>query len=45
LQGRASDKLNLILAGAAVTIIPPVLVFISMQKYYLNSLTSSGLKG
>ncbi len=45
LQGRASDKLNLILAGAAVTIIPPVIVFISMQKYYLKSIMSSGLKG
>jgi alpha-1,4-digalacturonate transport system permease protein len=45
LQGRASDKLNLILAGAAVTIIPPVLVFISMQKYYLKSIMSSGVKG
>ncbi|TFG82267.1 MAG: carbohydrate ABC transporter permease [Spirochaetales bacterium] len=45
LQGRASDKLNLILAGAAVTILPPVLVFISMQKYYLSSIMTSGLKG
>ena len=45
LQGRSSDKLNLILSGAAVTILPPVLVFIAMQKYYLKSIMSSGVKG
>ncbi len=45
LQGRSSDKLNLILAGAAVTILPPVLVFISMQKHYLQSIMASGVKG
>lgn len=45
LQGRSSDKLNLILAGATVTILPPVLVFIAMQKYYLKSIMSSGVKG
>lgn len=45
LQGRASDKLNLILAGAAVTVLPPVMVFIAMQKYYLSSIMSSAVKG
>lgn len=45
LQGRSVDKLNLILAGAAITILPPVLVFIAMQKYYLKSIMASGVKG
>jgi multiple sugar transport system permease protein len=35
----------LILAGAAIAIIPPTLVFILAQRYYVASVTSSGVKG
>lgn len=45
LRGRASDSPNLILAGAAIAIIPPTLVFILAQRYYVESVTSSGVKG
>ncbi|MCS7062009.1 MAG: carbohydrate ABC transporter permease [Anaerolineae bacterium] len=45
LRGRASDSPNLILAGAAIAIIPPTLVFILAQRYYVESMTSSGVKG
>jgi len=45
LRGRASDSPNLILAGAAIAIIPPTLVFILAQRYYVASVTSSGVKG
>ena len=45
LRGRASDSPNLILAGEAIAIIPPTLVFILAQRYYVASVTSSGVKG
>jgi len=45
LRGRASDSPNLILAGAAIAIIPPTLVFILAQRYYVASVTSSSVKG
>ncbi len=45
LRGRASDSPNLILAGAAIAVIPPTLVFILAQRYYVESVTSSGVKG
>ncbi len=45
LRGRASDSPNLILAGAAIAVLPPTLVFILAQRYYVASVTSSGVKG
>jgi len=45
LRGRASDSPNLILAGAAIAIIPPLLIFIVAQRYFVESATSSGVKG
>lgn len=40
-----ADKPNLVLTGAAVMILPPILVFILAQKYFVEGITSSGLKG
>lgn len=45
LRGRASDTPNLILAGAAIAIIPPLIVFILGQKFFVESVASSGVKG
>ena len=45
LRGRASDSPNLILAGAAISIIPPVLLYILAQRFFVESATSSGVKG
>jgi len=45
LRGRASDSPNLILAGAAIAVLPPLIVFILAQRYYIESVTSSGVKG
>lgn len=45
LRGRASDTPNLILAGAAIAIIPPLIVFIIGQRFFIESVTSSGVKG
>ncbi|GAB4536671.1 MAG: hypothetical protein Fur0018_27320 [Anaerolineales bacterium] len=45
LRGRASDTPNLILAGAAIAILPPLIVFILGQRFFVESVASSGLKG
>jgi multiple sugar transport system permease protein len=45
LRGRASDSPNLILAGAAIAIIPPLIVFILGQRFFVESVASSGVKG
>jgi multiple sugar transport system permease protein len=45
LRGRASDTPNLILAGAAIAVIPPLIVFILGQRFFVESVTSSGVKG
>ncbi|NWG08649.1 MAG: carbohydrate ABC transporter permease [Chloroflexi bacterium] len=45
LRGRASDTPNLILAGAAIAIIPPLIVFILGQRFFVESVASSGVKG
>lgn len=45
LRGRASDTPNLILAGAAIAIIPPLIVFILGQRFFVESVAGSGVKG
>lgn len=45
LRGRAADSPNLILAGAAIAILPPLIVFILGQRFFVESVTSSGVKG
>jgi len=45
LRGRASDSPHLILAVAAIAVLPPLIVFILAQRYYIESVTSSGVKG
>jgi ABC-type glycerol-3-phosphate transport system permease component len=45
LRGRASDSANLILAGAAISILPPFILFILGQRFFIESATSSGVKG
>ena len=45
LRGRASDTPNLILAGAAIAIIPPLVVFILGQRFFVESVARSGVKG
>ncbi|MAT44968.1 MAG: hypothetical protein CL609_21760 [Anaerolineaceae bacterium] len=45
LRGRAADAPNLVLAGAAISIIPPMLLFILGQRFFIESAMSSGVKG
>jgi multiple sugar transport system permease protein len=45
LRGRASDTPNLILAGAAIAVVPPLVVFILGQRFFVESVAGSGVKG
>jgi ABC-type glycerol-3-phosphate transport system permease component len=45
LGGRAADKPNLILAGAAIAILPPMIIYIFGQRFFVASQTGSGVKG
>lgn len=45
LRGRASDSANLILAGAAISILPPFLLYILGQRFFIESAMGSGVKG
>ena len=45
LRGRASDSPNLILAGAAIAVLPPMLIFIFGQRFFVESAASSAVKG
>ena len=43
--GRAADAPNLVLAGAAIAILPPVIIYIFGQRFFVESTATSGLKG
>ncbi|HEX6888232.1 MAG TPA: ABC transporter permease subunit [Candidatus Nanopelagicales bacterium] len=45
LGGRAADNPNLVLAGVIIAMIPPVTVFLLAQRYFVENVASSGIKG
>lgn len=45
LGGRAADSPNLVLAGAAIAVLPPILIYIFGQRFFVESATSSAVKG
>ena len=45
LRGRAADNANLVMAGAAIAILPPMIIYILAQRFFVESATSSGVKG
>jgi multiple sugar transport system permease protein len=45
LHGRYLTQWNLVMAGAMVTIIPIVIFFLFLQKYFVRGVVLSGLKG
>lgn len=40
-----ADKPNIVMTGAAVMILPPMIVFIMAQRYFIEGIATSGLKG
>jgi multiple sugar transport system permease protein len=45
LQGRWNTSWNLLMAGNLISFIPVLLVYIFTQKYFIKSITFSGIKG
>ena len=45
LRGKAADNANLVMAGAAIAILPPMIIYIFAQRFFVESATSSGVKG
>ncbi|MEW6581029.1 MAG: carbohydrate ABC transporter permease [Chloroflexota bacterium] len=45
LSNIAADKPNLVMTGAAIAILPPMIVFILAQKYFIEGVATSGVKG
>lgn len=45
LSNSYADQPNLVLTGAAIAIIPPMIVFVFAQKYFIEGISTSGLKG
>lgn len=45
LSNNFADKPNFILTGAAIAILPPVIVFVLAQRYFIEGITTTGLKG
>lgn len=45
LGGRAADQPNLILAGVIIALVPPITVFVLAQRYFVENVASTGLKG
>lgn len=45
LQNSQLPEVNLLMAGAVVTILPPLLLFMIGQRYFVNGVITSGLKG
>jgi multiple sugar transport system permease protein len=45
LSNIAADRPNIVLTGAAIAILPPMIVFVFAQRYFIEGLAGSGLKG
>ncbi len=44
LRNIAADRPNIVLTGAAIAILPPMIIFIFAQRYFIEGLASSGGK-
>ena len=44
-KGEYFTQTNLMMAAATLTILPPLLLFLLAQKYFVQGITMSGLKG
>jgi len=44
-RGEFFTQTSLLMAGATITVVPVILLFISSQKYFIRGITMTGLKG
>jgi multiple sugar transport system permease protein len=45
LHGRWLTRWNLVMAGAVVTVLPMLAVYLAAQKYFVRGVVLSGIKG
>ena len=45
LSNTFADQPNMVLTGAAIAILPPIIIFIFAQRYFIEGVATSGLKG
>lgn len=45
LSNAFADQPNIVLTGAAIAILPPVIVFVLAQRYFIEGVASAGVKG
>jgi multiple sugar transport system permease protein len=45
LHGRWLTQWNLVMAGAVITIIPMLIVYLFAQRYFVQGVVTTGLKG
>jgi multiple sugar transport system permease protein len=45
LRNIAADRPNIVLTGAAIAILPPMVVFVLAQRYFIEGIASSSVKG
>jgi multiple sugar transport system permease protein len=43
--GQYSSEYGLIMAGSVVSLVPVIIVFLCLQKYFVEGVASTGLKG
>ena len=43
--GQYSSEYGLIMAGSVVSLIPVIIVFLCLQKYFVEGVAATGLKG
>ena len=45
LSNTFADQPNIVLTGAAIAIVPPMIIFVLAQRYFIEGVATSGLKG
>lgn len=45
LRNIAADRPNIVLTGAAIAILPPMVIFVLAQRYFIEGIATSGSKG
>ena len=45
LRGPYGDQYGLVLAGAVLATVPVIIIFITMQRYFIEGLMAGALKG
>lgn len=43
--GQYSSEYGLIMAGSVISLIPVLIVFLALQKYFVEGIATSGVKG